>query len=206
MMGDRWPAKWGSLLFVSENGTPINPSNLRRLIGRFAQDAGIDGVLNPYDLRHTATSLISAAGLSEERLADLLGDKDTRMVFGHYRHPVTSSVSVAAEYWGANQGAIGPQKRRERNRRLSGEMGRRFGKAPGHGLIPERHRETLTHDDTWRDSARVPQHARGHWFKSSRATKRNLRDCGGISLTLDNLNHYAEQGLTSADIQDRRAK
>jgi hypothetical protein len=65
-------------------------------------------VLNPYDLWHTATSLISAAGLSAERLADLLGDKDTRMVFGHYRHPVTSSVSVAAEYWGANQGANWP--------------------------------------------------------------------------------------------------
>jgi integrase len=107
-MGDLWPAKWGSLLFVSENGTPINPSNLRRLIRRFAQDAGIEGVLNPYDLRHTATSLISAAGLSAERLADLLGHKDTRMVFGHYRHPVTSSVTVAAEYWGANQGANWP--------------------------------------------------------------------------------------------------
>jgi integrase len=108
MMGDLWPTKWGSLVFVSENGTPINRSNLRRLIGRFAQDAGIEGVLNPYDLRHTATSLISAAGLSAERLADLLGHKDTRMMFGHYRHPVTSSVSVAAEYWGANQVANWP--------------------------------------------------------------------------------------------------
>lgn len=108
MMGDLWPAKWGSLVFVSENGTPINPSNLRRLIRRFAQDANIEGALNPYDLRHTATSLISAAGLSAERLADLLGHKDTRMVFGHYRHPVTSSISVAAEYWGANQGANWP--------------------------------------------------------------------------------------------------
>lgn len=105
MLGDRWPAKWENLVFATENGTPINPSSLRRLIRRFAQDADIEGVLNPYDLRHTATSLISAAGLSAERLADLLGHKDTRMVFGYYRHPVTSSVSVAAEYWGANQGA-----------------------------------------------------------------------------------------------------
>ena len=99
-------------------------------------------MLNPYDLRHTA------AGLSAERLADLLGDKDTRMV---------SAIT---------------------------------------GIRSHRRR----------DSARVPRHARGHWFKSSRATKRNLRDCGGISLTLDNLNHYAEEGLTSADILDRRAK
>lgn len=105
MLGDHWPNKWSSLVFVSDNGTPINPSNLRRLVGRFAEEAGIEGVLTPYDLRHTATSLISAAGLSAERLADLLGHKDTRMVFEHYRHPITSSVSVAAEYWGNGQGA-----------------------------------------------------------------------------------------------------
>lgn len=105
MLGDQWPNKWGSLVFVSENGTPINPSNLRRLVGRFAEEAGIEGVLTPYDMRHTATSLISAGGLSAERLADLLGHKDTRMVFEHYRHPVTSSVSVAAEYWEAGEGA-----------------------------------------------------------------------------------------------------
>lgn len=98
-MGDRWPRRWASLLFVSEEGTPVDPSNLRRLVARWRFEAGIDGDLRPYDLRHTATSLISEGGLSAERLADLLGHKDTRMVFGHYRHPVTASVSTAVEYW-----------------------------------------------------------------------------------------------------------
>jgi hypothetical protein len=43
---------------------------------------------------------MSAGGMPPERLADLLGHKDTRMVFDHYRHPVTTSVSTAAEFWG----------------------------------------------------------------------------------------------------------
>ena len=41
--------------------------------------------------------------MSAERLADMLGHKDTRMVFGHYRHPVTASVSTAAEFWEASE-------------------------------------------------------------------------------------------------------
>lgn len=109
LMGDRWPARWQSLVFVSENGTPLDRSNTRRMVNALAKEAGIEGTLNPYDLRHTATSLISAAGLSAERLADLLGHKDTRMVFNHYRHPVTASVSTTAEFWGANRGANGPE-------------------------------------------------------------------------------------------------
>ena len=101
MMGDEWPARWSSLVFTSESGTPLDAANVRRLVRSMAVEAGIEGTVTPYDLRHTATSLISAGGLSAERLADLLGHKDTRMVFDHYRHPVTASVSTAAEYWGA---------------------------------------------------------------------------------------------------------
>ncbi|MBU1226188.1 MAG: tyrosine-type recombinase/integrase, partial [Actinobacteria bacterium] len=102
LMGDRWPARWATLVFVTTNGTPIDPSNLRRMVGQVAVDAGIEGKVNPYDLRHTATSLMAAAGQSAERLADLLGHRDTRMVFKHYRHAITSSVTTAAEYWAAS--------------------------------------------------------------------------------------------------------
>lgn len=84
-MGERWPAEWSSLVFVSENGTPIDPSDLRRLIAKLAADAGIEGTVTPYDLRHTATTL--------------LGHKDTRMVFEHYRHRDQLTVTAAADYW-----------------------------------------------------------------------------------------------------------
>ena len=138
MMGDRWPAKWGALLFVSENGTPINPSNLRRLIDRFAQDAGIEGVLNPYDLRHTATSLISAAGSVRSVWPISLATRTPGWCLA-----ITGIRSHRRCRWPPSTGEpirepIGPQRRRERNRRISGEIRQRVGKAPGHGVIPER--------------------------------------------------------------------
>lgn len=104
LMSDRWPLRWESLVFVTSNGTPLDPSNVRRLVATLADEAGIDGNVAPYDLRHTATSLMSAAGHSAEKLADLLGHRDTRMVFKHYRHPVTASIEVAADYWKAAAG------------------------------------------------------------------------------------------------------
>jgi integrase len=97
MMGDFWPAKWSELVFVSEAGTPLIPSNLRRLVSNLSADAGIDGKVTPYTLRHSATSLLSASGVAPELLADMLGHRDTRMVHKHYRHPVTPTVSVARD-------------------------------------------------------------------------------------------------------------
>jgi integrase len=69
------------------------------VIGSLTAETAVPETVTPYDLRHTATSLIAAWGQSAERLADLLGHMDTRMVFRHCRHPVTSSVTTAAEYW-----------------------------------------------------------------------------------------------------------
>jgi len=99
LMGDRWPLRWESLVFVTTNGTPLDPSNIRRVVGKLADEAGIEGSVTPYDLRHSATSLLAAAGHSADRLADLLGHRDTRMVWKHYRHVISESVDVAAEYW-----------------------------------------------------------------------------------------------------------
>jgi integrase len=99
LMGDRWPLKWRSLVFVTTNGLPLGATHLRKTVDSMATAARISGTVTPYDLRHSATSLLSAAGESAERLADLLGHKDTRMVFKHYRHPVTSTVSTAVDCW-----------------------------------------------------------------------------------------------------------
>lgn len=99
LMAGRWPLRWESLVFVTSNGTPLDPSNVRRLVAKLARDAGIEGTVAPYDLRHSATSLLAAAGHSADRLADLLGHQDTRMVWKHYRHSINESVEVAADYW-----------------------------------------------------------------------------------------------------------
>ena len=82
-MGDLWPAKRSDLVFLSEAGTPLIPSNLRRLVSTLATEADIEGKVTPYDLRHSATSLLSASGVAPELLADMLGHRDTRMVHKH---------------------------------------------------------------------------------------------------------------------------
>lgn len=46
LMGDRWPSKWSVLVFVSEAGTPVQDSSMRRLITRWARQADIEGTLH----------------------------------------------------------------------------------------------------------------------------------------------------------------
>jgi len=82
------------LMFPSEIGTPLDPSNLRRQSALVATAAGIDGPVNPYTARHTAASLFIDAGASLDQVADLLGD-DLRTVVLHYRHRVRPVVELA---------------------------------------------------------------------------------------------------------------
>lgn len=50
--GTRWPAKWEGLVFVTPNGLPLDPANVRRLVKRIAAAAGIEGVVTPYETAH----------------------------------------------------------------------------------------------------------------------------------------------------------
>jgi integrase len=82
------------LVFCSEVGTPLDPSNVRKVFARVAARAGIEGVV-PYSLRHTAASLLIDQGVGIEVVADLLGD-DPRTLYRHYRHRVRPVVEAAA--------------------------------------------------------------------------------------------------------------
>lgn len=88
------PSKDMHLVFPSKTGASLDTANLRRLVSDVADKAGV-GAVSPYDLRHTATSLLSASGVRNEELADLLGHVDTRMVERHYRHRAAGAVAVA---------------------------------------------------------------------------------------------------------------
>lgn len=99
LMGDGWPAKWVDLVFVSEAGTPLNDSNMRRLVTRWAEDAGIEGPVTPYDLRHTALTRLREMGASRDDLVDIAGHETTRMIDLHYVHRDQLTVSAAAELW-----------------------------------------------------------------------------------------------------------
>jgi len=93
--GEAWTDQ--GLVFASEIGTPLDPSDLRRTFARIAKRAGLD-VSFPYILRHTAVSLLVDAGKSIDTVADMLGD-DPRTLYRHYRHKVrpVADASLAME-------------------------------------------------------------------------------------------------------------
>ena len=98
-MGDRWPVRWADLVFVSEAGTPVSDSNMRRLISRWAAEADIEGVVTPYDLRHTALTRLREMGATRDQLVDVAGHMTTRMIDKHYVHRDQLTVSAAADLW-----------------------------------------------------------------------------------------------------------
>jgi len=95
--GPDWSGQWAAagLVFTTAAGTPIDASNLRRYFRRACKNAGI-GRWMPYEMRHTAASLLSDDGVPLEHVADLLGHDGTRMVAQVYRHAVAPTVDVAA--------------------------------------------------------------------------------------------------------------
>ena len=89
--GGRWVEN--DLVFCTRNGTPLDPANLRATLSRLLERAGL-GRLVPYELRHSATSLLSDAKVPIEELADMLGHTTTRMVEDVYRHRVRKVIDV----------------------------------------------------------------------------------------------------------------
>lgn len=82
------------LVFASEVGTPIDPSNLRRAFARLTTAAGL-GRWHPHELRHSAASILSAAGVPLEAVSDVLGHADVSVTARVYRHRITPTVAAA---------------------------------------------------------------------------------------------------------------
>jgi integrase len=81
------------LVFTTTVGTPIDPSNLRREFDKLTRAAGI-GHWHPHELRHSAASLLSAAGVPIEQISDVLGHEGPRTTAAVYRHLVNPSVTA----------------------------------------------------------------------------------------------------------------
>ena len=62
-------------------------------MAKIAERAGL-GHWTPNELRHSAASLLSAAGVPLEEIADVLGHTSTRMLEQHYRHQVKPSIDA----------------------------------------------------------------------------------------------------------------
>jgi integrase len=76
------------LVFTNESGQPLDPSNVRRALARIGASAGIAG-LHPHALRHATASLLSAAGVRLEDIADTLGHRSITVTADVYRHNIS---------------------------------------------------------------------------------------------------------------------
>ncbi len=81
-----------ALVFTSPTGHPIDPMVCRKDFKKLVGSIGLDD-WTPNELRHSAASLMSDAGMPIEQVADQLGHKDLRMLQKHYRHRIRPTVS-----------------------------------------------------------------------------------------------------------------
>jgi integrase len=81
------------LVFTTIVDTPVNPSNYRRCSPPSPNERGW-AVGIPHELRHSAVSLLSAAGLRLEDVADIVGRSSTRMTAEVYRHHVEPTITA----------------------------------------------------------------------------------------------------------------
>ncbi len=93
LMGEYWQDL--RLVFPTSRGTLLDPANLRRSLRTVTEKAGL-GRWHPHELRHSAASLLSAAGVPLEEIADLLGHASTRVTSATYRHRTTPTVEAGA--------------------------------------------------------------------------------------------------------------
>lgn len=91
-----------SLVFATTTGTPLNTSKVTKQLKSICEELNVyveteEGKRPPlpYELRHTAASVYSAAGVAIEEIADLYGLTSTRMIEDRYRHRLRPTVDVA---------------------------------------------------------------------------------------------------------------
>ena len=85
-------AAWagGEYAFVSEEGNPLDSSNLNRAVRRGLKRAGITRRASMHDLRHTAGSLMLARGAQIEAVSEILGHSSSAVTARIYAHALKS--------------------------------------------------------------------------------------------------------------------
>jgi len=94
LSGDAWQDS--GLVFTTEAGAPIDPSNFRRTFERVAKKAGLSG-WRPQELRHSCASILLAQGVPLEVVSRVLGHSSIRITADVYSHILGSQRKQAAE-------------------------------------------------------------------------------------------------------------
>lgn len=84
------------LVFTTPVGTPIDPANFGKYLSAVAKRAGL-GHCNPHRLRHSAATILLAAGVPLHEVADVLGDTQevAKTVYGHLTSERRRAAAVA---------------------------------------------------------------------------------------------------------------
>ena len=96
-VGERWQDH--ELIFPSSVGTPLNPSNLRRVFNRTLDVAGLSRI-RFHDLRHTAASLMLNHGIPVIVVSKILGHakpSTTMDIYGHLIHEMQGEAVQVME-------------------------------------------------------------------------------------------------------------
>lgn len=83
-------------VFATANGTPIDPRNLIREWHALLRRAGLRRI-RFHDLRHTAATLMLAAGVDIKLVAETLGHRDATMILRVYGHVLPHQRNEAAQ-------------------------------------------------------------------------------------------------------------
>lgn len=83
------------LVFVTARGYPMHGSNLPKELHKTTDRLGLPRV-TIHDLRHSAATILYAAGVPLEAIADMLGHSTTRVTADLYRHRVEAIQRDAA--------------------------------------------------------------------------------------------------------------
>lgn len=90
----------GHLVFATERGTPINPSNLRnRSFAPLLKKAGLPPVTF-HDLRHTTASLLFSKNVHAKFVQELLGHASVAITLDTYSHMLPGMGGEAADAMG----------------------------------------------------------------------------------------------------------
>ncbi|MGD0895858.1 MAG: site-specific integrase [Acidimicrobiales bacterium] len=91
------------LVFTTETGGPIDPTNFRRIFDRVTKKARLSG-WQPRELRRSCASILRAQGVSSEIVARVLGYSSTRFVDDHGQildpQPEQVAEAMSAAIWG----------------------------------------------------------------------------------------------------------
>ena len=92
--GEFWE-EWG-LVFTTAYGTPLSPRNDYRDFRQHADAAGLRRA-RLHDLRHTAASLMLAAGVNPRVVMEILGHSQISVTMNTYTHVSTATARDAVD-------------------------------------------------------------------------------------------------------------